>query len=211
MICYLFYVKLENEIGISGKNDDLIDFFGKSSSLQDPLKRSKKTKILYDKYQAKKESLNDKGIYLGAPRLGVSNNSYDVRDKCKYDNLEFWQPNHKSLYNPSMTLDKLINAKMIDYQNSVFIDRWEKVGDRIEVIAYNINTKKETRFQTKKLLLAAGTLNTSRIVLKSKKDYLSKLTFIDNPSIQIPIFFPHLIGSAMEINCFGLTQLNFIL
>ena len=40
-------------------------------------------------------------------------------------------------------LDKLINAKMIDYQNSVFIDSWKKVGDRIEVIAYNINTKKK--------------------------------------------------------------------
>jgi choline dehydrogenase-like flavoprotein len=203
-----FYVKLENEIGISGMNDDLIDFFGKSSSLQDPLKRSKKAKIIYDKYQEKKEILNIKGIYLGAPRLGVSNNSYDVRDKCNYDNLEFWQPNNKSLYSPSMTLDKLINANKLDYQNSVFIDRWERVGDVIEVIAYNINTKKETRFQTKKLLLAAGSLNTSRIVLRSKKDYSSKLSLIDNPSIQIPIFFPHLIGDAMEIDCFGLTQLN---
>jgi len=203
-----YYKKLEKEIGISGINDDLIDFFGESNTLQDPLRRSKKAKIIYHKYIKRRNFLNNKGIYLGAPRLGVSNNSFGERDKCKYDNLEFWQPNHKSLYNPSMTLNKLLKANKLDYKNGVFVDSWEKTSDAIEVVTYDVNSKKEIRFKTKKLLLAAGPLNTSRIVLKSKKDYSTKLSFIDNPTIQIPIFFPRQIGSAMEVDCFGLTQLN---
>ena len=93
-----YYEKLELEIGISGRNDDLVEFFGKCDPLQNPLDRSKKTKILYDRYLSRKDKLNKKGTFLGTPRIGVSNNDYDVRDKCKYDNLEFWQPNHKSLY-----------------------------------------------------------------------------------------------------------------
>lgn len=203
-----FYEKLENEIGISGINDDLKNFFGESKTLQDPLKRSLKTKILYQKYIKRRKILNAKGIYLGTPRLGISNNKFDARNKCKYDNLEFWQPNHSSFYSPSLTLDKLIKANKLKYKSGLFVDRWERSSDFIEVVAYDVNSKKEKRFKTKKLCLAAGPLNTSRIVLKSKKDYLTKLPFFDNPTIQIPIFFPRLIGSPMEVNCFGLTQLN---
>lgn len=203
-----YYEKLEKEIGISGKNDDLIQFFGEINDLQEPLKRSKKTQIIYKRYEKRKEFLNKKGIFLGTPRIGVSDNDYGPRDKCKYDNLEFWQPNHKSLYSPSMTLDKLIYEDKLYYKNRIFVDSWRKVDGIIEVIAYHINTKEKFRFKTKKLILAAGTLNTSRIVLKSRKDYKTKLTFTDNPAIQLPIFFPTLIGDALETNCFGLTQLN---
>jgi choline dehydrogenase-like flavoprotein len=203
-----YYEKLELEIGISGRNDDLVEFFGKCDPLQNPLDRSKKTKILYDRYLSRKDKLNKKGTFLGTPRIGVSNNDYDVRDKCKYDNLEFWQPNHKSLYSPSMTLDKLIAEDKLEYKNSIFVDRWEKVNGIIEVVGYHIDTKKEFRFKTKKLVLAAGTLNTSRIVLKSRKDYKTKLTFFDNPAIQLPIFFPTLIGDTLDIDSFGLIQLN---
>ena len=64
-------------------------------------------KIIYKQYIKRKELLNKKGIYLGTPRLGVSNNSFDTREQCNYDNLEFWQPNHKSFYNPSMTILKM--------------------------------------------------------------------------------------------------------
>jgi choline dehydrogenase-like flavoprotein len=204
----LYYEKLESEVGISGLNDDLVEFFGKCNNLQNPLKRSTKTKILYDRYLSRKDKLNKKGTFLGTPRIGVSNNDYDVRDRCKYDNLEFWQPNHMSLYSPSMTLDKLIASDKLEYKNSIFVDRWEKVNGMIEVVGYHIDTKEEFKFKTKKLVLAAGTLNTSRIVLKSRKDYKTKLTFFDNPAIQLPIFFPTLIGNALETDSFGLIQLN---
>lgn len=204
-----YYEKLEKEIGISGRNDDLINFFGKSNILQEPLLRSEKAQKIYSKYEKNKSKFNQDNIYLGTPRIGVSNNTYDVRSKCRYDNLEFWQPNHKSLYNPSMTLDKLVEKKLVDYKPNVFVDKWEKnTDDEIMVIAYDISTKNKLVFKTKKLILASGTLNTSRIVLKSRNDYETKLDFLDNPAIQIPIFFPSMIGKPLEIKSFGLTQLN---
>lgn len=203
-----YYEKLEKEIGVSGKNDDLSLFFGYLDHLQEPLNSSKKTLKIYSKYNKNKKLLNKKNIFLGTPRIGVSQNKFDVRDKCKYDNLEFWQPNHSSLYTPSMTLDKLISQNLVDYKSGVFIDRWEKQGDTIKVIGFEVETKKEVAFITKKLILASGTLNTSRIVLKSRKDYETKLNFLDNPAIQFPIFFPSYIGQRLETESFGLTQLN---
>ena len=103
-----FYKKLESEIGISGRNDDLVRFFGESDNLQEPLIRSYKAEKIYTKYLKNKNKLNKQNIYLGTPRIGVSDNFYNGREVCQYDNLEFWQPNHKSLYTPAVTLNKLI-------------------------------------------------------------------------------------------------------
>lgn len=203
-----YYEKLEKEIGISGRNDDLLNFFGESIVLQEPLKRSNKAQKIFSKYNENKLKLNKEDIYMGTPRIGVSNNNFDVRKKCTYDNLEFWQPNHKSLYNPSMTLDKLIFQGLVEYKSNMFVDIWEKESSLINVIAYDINTKEKNIFQTKKLILASGTLNTSRIVLKSRNDYTTQLKFLDNPAIQVPIFFPSLIGKKLEVDNFGLSQLN---
>lgn len=203
-----YYDKLEKEIGVSGRNDDLSLFFGHLNHLQEPLNRSRKTLKIYSKYNKNKKLLNKKNIFLGTPRIGVSQNKFDVRDKCRYDNLEFWQPNHSSLYTPSMTLDKLISQDLVDYKNGVFIDRWEECEDTIKVIGFEVETKKEITFTTKKLILAAGTLNTSRIVLKSRNDYKTELNFLDNPAIQFPIFFPSFIGQKLETESFGLGQLN---
>lgn len=203
-----FYIDLEKEIGISGRNDDLVDFFGKSDILQQPLQRSKKVNTIFQKYQIKKEILNKRGIFLGTPRLGISNNNFGSREKFNYDNLEFWQPNHGSFYSPLMTFDRLLNSKKISYESNLFVDSWRKVTNGYEVITHDVTSKKVRKFKTKKLLLGAGPLNTTRIVLKSNNDYLSKLSFADNPSIQVPIFFPKFIGDSIETDNFGLTQLN---
>lgn len=203
-----YYEKLEKEIGVSGVNDDLSKFFGKIDHLQKPLNRSLKVKKVYEKYMKKKENLNKNDIFLGTPRIGVSSNKFDMREGCNYDNLEFWQPNHSSLYTPSMTLDKLIEKDLVEYKGGVFVDSWKEFGEYIEIVAFDVKTKQELSFKTKKLILASGTLNTSRIVLKSRNDYITKLNFLDNPAIQFPIFFPSFIGKKLDDKSFGLTQLN---
>lgn len=205
-----YYEKLEKEIGISGRNDDLINFFGECTFLQEPLNRSEKAEKIFSKYNKNKKKLNEEDIFMGTPRIGVSNNNFDVRNKCNYDNLEFWEPNHKSLYNPSMTLDKLIFQGLVEYKSNMFVDIWKKESSIINVITYNVITKEKSIFQTKKLILASGTLNTSRIVLKSRNDYKTQLRFLDNPAIQIPIFFPSYVGKNLQTDSFGLSQLNIL-
>lgn len=203
-----YYDKLEEEIGISGRNDDLAPFFGQSIKLQHPLKLAHNAQKILDSYTKKRSRLKEKHIYLGTPRIGVSENDYKTRKGCKYDNLEFWQPEHPSLYSPSMTLDTLIAEEKVTYQKGVFVDRWEENGGSVEVIAYSVDNHEEYRFRASTLMLASGVVNTARIVLKSRKDYSTKLRLMDNPAIQFPLFFPTGFGRKIEKNAFGLTQLN---
>lgn len=205
-----YYDKLEEEIGISGRNDDLSQFFGQSTKLQQPLKLAHNAQKILKGYSKKRSRLNDKHIYIGTPRIGVSENDYKTREGCRYDNLEFWQPEHPSLYSPSMTLDTLIAEGKVTYKKGVFVDRWEEQDGQLEVVAYSVDSREECRFSASKLMLASGVVNTARTVLKSRNDYSTKLRLMDNPAIQFPLFFPTGFGHKLEENAFGLTQLNLI-
>lgn len=205
-----YYEELENAIGISGRNDDLSKFFGSVHNLQQPLKLAHNAQKIWKKYDKNRTSIQEKKIYLGTPRVGISENKYRQREECKYDNLEFWQPGHPSLYSPSMTLDELILADKVEYKKGYFVDHWLEKDGIIEVVAYSIDNKQECRFKASKIVLAAGVVNTARIVLKSRNDHTTKLIATDNPAIQFPIFFPSSLGNALETNSFGLTQLSLI-
>src|SRR5206468_3048730 len=59
-------------------------------------------------------------------------------------------------------------------------------------------------------LLAAGTLNTTKLVLQSNDDYDTRLPILDNPMSCIPLFRWNRIGSALDVNDSPLAQLNLI-
>ncbi|WP_333804608.1 hypothetical protein [Sulfurospirillum sp.] len=205
-----FYKTLESHIGISGENDDLSRFFGMLDTLQRPLKLSQKSQKIANYYSKNRTTLHEKNIFLGRPRIGVSDNTFHQRDRCSYDNLEFWQPDHTALYTPVMTLQELIVHDKIVYQGNCFVDHWVENEGKIEVVGYDITSKEEYRFKAKKIIIAAGVVNTARIVLKSRNDYTTKLRLTDNPAIQFPFFFPGHFGKPLEIDSFGLTQLSMI-
>lgn len=205
-----FYKKLEAHIGISGTNDDLSPYFGNVENLQEPLKLSKNSQKIWNYYSKHRSHIQEKHISLGRPRIGVSANAYGRRERCQYDNLEFWQPDHSSLYTPVMTLQELILHDKIVYKSGFFVDRWKEKEGKIEVIAYELASKQEHRFEAQKIIIAAGVVNTARIVLKSREDHKTKLKLTDNPALQFPFFFPGSFGKSLEEDSFGLTQLSMI-
>lgn len=203
-----YYSRLTEEIGISGDDDDLTPYFGSAEDLLKPLQLSKKAEKLYRQYQKNKIQLNAKGIYFGRPRLGVLSEDYGERKKCDYHNLESWLPNMPYLYNPSFTLSRLIREKKVRYQKSILVRSWTRANGVITVHGQNIQDGVSVSFKCKKLVLAAGTINSSKIVLKSKKDYSVRLPLYDNIHIQIPLIFPSFVGSKLETDALGLTNLN---
>jgi len=204
----LFYDKLTREIGISGENDDLTPFFGSTEYLLKPLNLSSKASQLLLTYTKHKKKFNETGLFLGKPRLGILSENYNDRNGCNYNNLEFWQPNLSHIYTPAFTIKKLIKEDKIIYHKRILVKSWARENDYIIVNAINTDDNSHLSFKCKKLILAAGPLNTARIILGSKKDFDTELQLLDNPAIQFPLVFPSFIGKKIEKDAFGLTQLN---
>ena len=147
---------------------------------------------------------------MGRPRLGVLSQKHHMRTACDYNNLDVWIPNLPYIYTPSFTLNKLIKENKVIYQDSVMVKSWSRDNGYIKVHAENIHNGTELYFKCKKLVLAAGTINSSKIVLNTKKDYKTQLPLLDNTLVQIPLILPSFIGSSLDKEAFALTNLNTI-
>lgn len=205
-----YYDMLTREIGISGDDDDLTPFFGSTEDLLKPVRLSGKMSKLFSAYKKKRGELNAGGIFVGRSRLGVLTSEYDDRSACDYKNLEMWYPDLPYIYTPAFTLDKLIRGKKVLYHKSVMVKSWSREDDLIVVNAQNIKDNTDISFKCKKLVLAAGTINSTKIVLNSKKDFETSLPLKDNSLVQFPLIFPSFIGSKHEIDALSLTNLNVI-
>jgi hypothetical protein len=202
-----FYEILTQEIGISGCDDDLNSFFGNAKGLQPPLNLSPVAQKLLKSYGLKRTVFNKKNIYWGQPRLAILTKDSDGRLAHAYHNQEFFQANISSIYNPTYTLRKLQKRENFFYKPGVLIDRFEETKDGVTVFGTEMSTNSHIKFITKKLILAAGSLNTTRIVLKSYGDTTTRVPLLDNPLSFVPLFHLKSIGTAFSPRSFGGAEL----
>jgi choline dehydrogenase-like flavoprotein len=202
--------RLSAEIGISGTSDDLDPFFGPADGLQLPLRLSKKAESLLAAYRRRRAGLNGQGIYVGRPRLGVLSRSLGDRAPCDYSNLEFWEPNLPFIYTPRWTLNRLVVENRLAYRQGLLVESWSREEGRIIAHCRDVASGAETSFSTRILVLAAGAIGSARLALASNRDYRTTLALLDNAALQFPLIMPRFIGTALETDCFGLTQLNLV-
>jgi choline dehydrogenase-like flavoprotein len=204
-----YFDALTAEIGISGADDDLTEFFGDPAGLQPPLELSYNARRVALVYRKRRKALRAKRIYLGHPRAGVLTVPKDGRPACDYSNLEFWQ-SQPYLYTPAVTLRRLIAAGQLDYRPGLLVQRWQEMAGGVTVIARDVHSGETVRVAGRRLLLAAGAINTARIALQSAGDTTTRLPLLENPVVQIPVVLPASLGRRLDTHAFGLVQLNLV-
>ncbi len=204
-----FFDKLTREIGISGADDDLTEFFGDPRGLQPPLELSHNARRVWQAYGHQRRSLHARRIYLGRPRAGVLSAPHDNRPACDYSNLEFWQA-QPYLFTPARLLRKLIAMGQLDYRPGLLVLRWQEEAEGVTVTARRVATGEEVQIRGQRLLLAAGAINSARLALQSSHDTATCLPLLENPILQIPLVLPASIGRRLDTHAFGLVQLNLV-
>jgi len=205
-----FYDEIAAHIGISGARDDLEPYFGVEPQLLPPMRISLLASDILKRYCARKAYLQGQGITIGRSRLAVLTVAHNGRMPYTYDNLEFYRPYDPAIYNPVFTLDELVARNKVTLQTGYCVSHYREVSGGVEVIARNLKTDGFETFHCRRLILAAGTLGSTKIVLQSNRDYESRLPVLDNPMACIPLFRLGRIGAALEVNEGALGQLNVI-
>jgi choline dehydrogenase-like flavoprotein len=206
-----YYDELTRHIGIAGVADDLAAYFGTGEHLLPPLRISAPAARLLEKYESNRRYFHDQGIFIGRSRLAVTTVPHRNRGAYEYDNLEFFKPYNPSVYNPAFTLDEMVEAGQIAYQPGYLVTHYREHSSHVEVFAKHLASGNTESFSAKLLFLAAGALNTGRIVLQSNGDFQTRLGLLDNPMSAIPFFDLRRIGAIPNIQDGSLAQLNLIL
>ena len=199
-------------IGISGARDDLLRYYGECASLAPPLEVDPGVVRLMERYALGRERVNRRGLYLGHPRLAVLSRDHDGRSAQSYHDLDFYSDRGGSVWRPSLTVERLLGRASFSYQRPWLVERFDEHPDTAAIVvrARDPGSGEAAEFRARRLLLAAGTLGTARIVLRSLGLYDTPRPLVSNPHVYVPCLQPGWIGRPLASRRHSLTQAGLI-
>jgi len=201
-----YYDLLTREIGINGAEDDLTPFYGSTAGLQPPIRLGINSQKILQRYAARKRWLNQRGVFVGRMRSAVLTEPLNGREAYPYRNTEAFA-RLSCFYNPVYTLEKLLRSQQVRYLPGYLVERFRVENEKVEVFCRNVHTGEPSRFYARVLILAAGAVNSARIVLASYGDHQTILPLHDNPAVYVPSFLPGRIGKALDVSGYGFATL----
>lgn len=162
------YEKVIQRIGVSQPGNDIRNYtLGASTDLQDPIHLNPLFQKMLQGYETNKPQFRKRGFYVGSPSLALLSRPQGTRFAHKYLDMDFYSDDDKSIYRPMWTVQSLIEQKKIRYYPKILITHVEESADGVNVHGRSTDSNEQIQLRAKKIILAAGVLGTSRIVLRS--------------------------------------------
>ncbi|MCI0654312.1 MAG: GMC family oxidoreductase [Methylococcaceae bacterium] len=209
-----FYARVAGRIGISGENDDLAPSVPFHPGLQEPLKLDQHSALLLSLYRGKKRTFQSKlGCRIGRARQAVLSRDSGDRQSCDYLGRCLWGCPRNALYTPAVTLKECLKHPQFTYTNGHYV-RYFRYNDsrRIETIVLQaVDGQNSREIPVNTLVLAAGTLGSSRILLESvfreSGEVIRLHGLMDNRQILVPFLNLFMLGKSFEAQSYQYNQL----
>lgn len=198
-------------IGVCGDRDDLARFFRPSASMMPALEVDSNAEAILDRYLKRRERFNASGFYLGRTHLAVCSRRHRERGPEEYLDMAYWADLDRSVYRPQWTLEELRVSSRFRYLDRRFVDRFREEHDRVTVEARHADTGGRESYQGKALVLAAGTIGTAWIVLRSLECYERPVPILCNPYAYVPMLNLGHFGRPVRDRRHSLAQLTAML
>jgi choline dehydrogenase-like flavoprotein len=202
------YETVAERIGVSGARDELLPFMGDLRSMQPPVEIDTNAETILARYSGRRERLNRAGFFLGRPRLAMLSRDHRDRRAQRYQDMDFWSDAGRSVYRPQWTLDELCRFENFEYAPGLLVDRFdESANGRVEILARRPESGEVERHTGHRAILAAGTLGTARIVLRSLGRYNCKVPLVCNPHTYVAMLNLSMLGRRARDERHSLAQL----
>jgi len=208
------YSRIAERIGINGENDDLSGLVPFHDHIQPPLNLDRHSALLLSRYEKKRELFQKKmGCYLGRARQAVLSQDKGQRKACQYLGRCLWGCPAEAIYTPTTTLKECMQHPNFTYRSGIFLTHFEydDQGKVHQAVVESVNDGSVTKLAIDRLILAAGTLGTSKIVLESvyrKTGEVIKLPgLMDNRQILVPFLNLRMIGRPYQADSYQYNQL----
>ncbi|SDA52140.1 Choline dehydrogenase [Pseudomonas sp. NFACC15-1] len=200
------YETVARRIGISGRgDDDLSSYFGLDEWAQPPLPLDALHQRLLDHYARRRGAFPDLGFRLGRSRVAVLSQALDERKACDLSGNCLWGCHNQALYNASQELQKLKQYPGFQHVQDFLVDELQKQDGSWTII----DPRSACCWRGTRLLLAAGTLASTRLALKGL-NHSAPIPLLSSPTAAFLLWLPKMLGTP-RAPALGLGQLSFAL
>ena len=204
------YDAVAARIGVAAAEDDLTPFIPRPAGALRPADIDSNAQQILDRYARQRDRLNRQGFHMGRVPLAVCTRRHDDRGPHGYGDMDFWSDADRSVYRPRFTVEQLVGSPSFTYAGRQLVLRFSESENGVEVAARHVDSGVVTNFTARCLVLAAGTLGTTRIVLRSLNAYDARVPLLCNPYTYAPVLNWPMLGDAPADRRHSLAQISAI-
>ncbi len=205
------YDAVAERIGVCGEHDDLEASFPSSPSMMPPLEVDRSSELILGHYARERAALNASGFFLGRARLAVCTRRHRERGPHEYLDMDYWADLDRSVYRPQWTLEELQTAPNFTYLDRRFVQTFAESGGTVRVRTTHADTGADETHTGAALVLAAGTLGTARLVLRSLGLHDVRVPLLCNPYAYVPTLNLGMLRRSAPERRYSLAQLTAVL
>lgn len=202
------YTKISKRMGISGNSiDDLKEYFGVDEDAQNAIHIDIVNQDFFSRYQLHRNKLLKNGFALGRSRVAVLNEDLNGRQACSLSGNCLWGCAKGSIYSATFDIEKLKQYKNFHFSSGSIV---ESVINKNGILAINtvkIGSNTYAQFSAKNIILAAGTLATTRLALKYL-NFKDGVRLLSSPTAAFIVWNYRKFGLP-RTSGFGLGQLSY--
>ena len=193
------YQTIIDRIGVSGKREGY--------RLQPAPNIDETFSSLFARYKAREERVRLAGFSLEQPMYAMLTQDLDGRSAQTYRDMDFWDNSCRTLYRASFTLEKLRTHENFTYIPGHLVLAVSDKKDGVTVVTRTIETGATKEFAAHRLVMAAGAINTTRILLRSFAVSNPSAPILMKNNYNVPLLFPAMLGQAPQPRRHSFVQL----
>jgi len=199
------YERVARRMGVTGFAADDLDsgLDGGMPSLE-PMRLSHNASLLEQRYGRRRAAVNALGVRLGRPRTAVLTEPHGERGACGLCDMCIWGCHEEAIYSAAHDLVALERHAGLDYRPGCVVESIAPTRD-----GYRVMLQDGGELTGRRLILAAGALVSTRLVLEMQQRFDEELPVIGAPGVGFALCLPGRIGAAISTRDFSMGQLSF--
>jgi len=181
------YAAVSCFMATAGTKDRLASLFPFNNNVcSEPLMLSRQAEGFLADLERNHTTLEANGLYFGRSRLAVRSRSSDRETGCVYCGLCMYGCPIGAIFNSASALRSLLQYSNFSYINDLVVERVEERGEEVVILAKSIEDGRAVSLTGDRVYLAAGSLSTTRILLRSMEAYETPLYMHDSQYFIFP-------------------------
>ena len=173
--------------GMAGGSDDLEKDFPLHTSTAVPLRRTRQMEALLTDLRGAREGLRRDGITVGGSRVAVRAKPQDGMPGCEYCGMCMYGCPYGHIYSAAFTVREWRDHPRFRYQSGVVVQRVEEGAEGVRVFTRSTAGAESPVIEARRVLVAAGVISTTRILLESLSAYDRPVTIRDSQYFLLPL------------------------
>lgn len=209
-----YYTAAALEAGLSGRLDDctapLIANMD-HAAIQDALPLDTNAETILKRYAGKKTKHNKAGFFLGQSLLAMMSRPVGDRSANPLFDMDYWADPGRSVYRPQFTIEKLKTFPNFTYLTGRLATRFVEEDGAVTVHCRQVESGAVEQFSARKLLLAAGAINSGKLALASAQNFSQRLPILCNRNHWVAAINLSMLGRKARDERHSLSQLTVLM